>query len=196
MGCCASPPRGLASCATPIFAAVQQRTVRRVALQTFRHLHRLSLRFHLDRQTGGISRAIDRGTAGIEAVLRLAVFNVVPTLVEVALVTAILWKLFDWRYAILTLVAVACYLAFTFIFTGWRVRIRRTMNENDSDAKTKAVDSLLNYETVKYFGNEGHEAARFDAALARYEHAAVRSQVTLNMLNLGQATIISHCRWR
>ncbi len=174
-----------------IFAAVQQRTVRRVALQTFRHLHRLSLRFHLDRQTGGISRAIDRGTAGIEAVLRLAVFNVVPTLVEVALVTAILWKLFDWRYAVLTLFAVACYLAFTFIFTGWRVRIRRTMNENDSDAKSKAVDSLLNYETVKYFGNEGHEATRFDAALARYEHAAVRSQVTLNMLNLGQATIIS-----
>jgi ATP-binding cassette subfamily B protein len=174
-----------------IFAAVQQRTVRRVALQTFRHLHRLSLRFHLDRQTGGISRAIDRGTGGIEAVLRLAVFNVVPTLVEVALVTAILWNLFDWRYAALTLVAVALYLTFTFTFTGWRVRIRRTMNENDSDAKSKAVDSLLNYETVKYFGNEQHEAARFDAALARYEHAAVRSQVSLNMLNLGQAAIIS-----
>ncbi len=174
-----------------IFAAVQQRTVRRVALQTFRHLHRLSLRFHLDRQTGGLSRAIDRGTGGIEAVLRLAVFNVVPTLVEVALVSAILWNLFDWRYATLTLVAVAGYLAFTFIVTGWRVRIRRTMNENDSDAKSKAVDSLLNYETVKYFGNEAHEAARFDSALARYETAAVRSQVTLNMLNLGQATIIS-----
>jgi len=174
-----------------VFAAVQQRTVRRVALQTFRHLHRLSLRFHLDRQTGGISRAIDRGTSGIEAVLRLAVFNVVPTLVEVALVTGILWHLFDWRYAALTLVAVACYLAFTFTFTSWRVRIRRVMNDNDSDAQTKAIDSLLNYETVKYFGNENHEAARFDAALARYEHAAVRSQVSLNVLNLGQATIIS-----
>ena len=174
-----------------IFAAVQQRTVRRVALQTFRHLHRLSLRFHLDRQTGGLSRAIDRGTSGIEAVLRLAVFNVVPTLVEVALVTAILWRLFDWRYAALTLLAVACYLAFTFGLTTWRVRIRRTMNESDSDAKTKAVDSLLNYETVKYFGNEGHEAARFDEALSRYERAAVRSQVTLNLLNLGQAAIIS-----
>ena len=174
-----------------IFAAVQQRTVRRVALQTFRHLHRLSLRFHLDRQTGGLSRAIDRGTSGIEAVLRLAVFNVVPTLVEVVLVTAILWKLFDWRYAALTLVAVACYLAFTFVFTTWRVRIRRTMNESDSEAKTKAVDSLLNFETVKYFGNERHEAARFDEALSRYERAAVRSQVTLNMLNLGQAAIIS-----
>jgi ATP-binding cassette subfamily B protein len=174
-----------------VFAAVQQRTVRRVALQTFRHLHRLSLRFHLDRQTGGLSRAIDRGTGGIEAVLRLAVFNVVPTLVEVLLVTSILWYMFDWRYAALTLVAVAFYLAFTFTFTGWRVRIRRTMNENDSDAKTKAVDSLLNYETVKYFGNETHEANRFDEALARYERAAVKSQVTLNMLNLGQATIIS-----
>lgn len=174
-----------------IFAAVQQRTVRRVALQTFRHLHRLSLRFHLDRQTGGLSRAIDRGTSGIEAVLRLAVFNVVPTLVEVALVTAILWKMFDWRYAALTLLAVVCYLAFTFGLTTWRVRIRRTMNESDSDAKTKAVDSLLNYETVKYFGNEGHEATRFDEALSRYERAAVRSQVTLNLLNLGQAVIIS-----
>ena len=174
-----------------IFAAVQQRAVRRVALQTFRHLHRLSLRFHLDRQTGGLSRAIDRGTAGIEAVLRLAVFNVVPTLVEVVLVTAILWHLFDWRYAALTLLAVASYLTFTFTVTGWRLRIRRTMNETDSEAKTKAIDSLLNYETVKYFGNEGHEAARFDEALSRYERAAVRSQVTLNMLNLGQASIIS-----
>ena len=174
-----------------VFAAVQQRTVRRVALQTFRHLHRLSLRFHLDRQTGGLSRAIDRGTAGIEAVLRLAVFNVVPTLVEVLLVTAILWRLFDWRYAALTLVAVASYLAFTFTFTGWRVRIRRTMNVADSDAKTKAIDSLINYETVKYFGNERHEAARFDEALARYERAATRNQVSLNVLNLGQAVIIS-----
>ncbi len=174
-----------------VFAAVQQRTVRRVALQTFRHLHHLSLRFHLDRQTGGLSRAIDRGTAGIEAVLRLAVFNVVPTLVEVVLVTAILWHLFDWRYAALTLVAVASYLAFTFTFTGWRVRIRRTMNVADSDAKTKAIDSLINYETVKYFGNERHEAARFDEALARYERAATRNQVSLNVLNLGQAVIIS-----
>jgi len=177
-----------------VFAAVQQRTVRRVALQTFRHLHRLSLRFHLDRQTGGLSRAIDRGTSGIEAVLRLAVFNVVPTLVEVVLVTAILWRLFDWRYAALTLVAVAFYLAFTFTFTSWRVRIRRTMNEADSEAKTKAIDSLINYETVKYFGNERHEASRFDEALARYERAATRSQVSLNMLNLGQATIISIAR--
>jgi ATP-binding cassette, subfamily B, heavy metal transporter len=174
-----------------VFAAVQQRIARLVALQTFRHLHALSLRFHLDRQTGGLSRAIDRGTAGIENVLRMAVFNIVPTLIEVAMVTAILWRMFDWRYALLTLAAVSIYLAFTLVFTNWRVRFRRAMNETDSEAQTKAVDSLLNFETVKYFGNEAHEAARFDAARARYEHAAVRSQVTLNMLNLGQASIIA-----
>jgi ATP-binding cassette subfamily B protein len=174
-----------------VFAAVQQRTVRRVALQTFRHMHRLSLRFHLDRQTGGLSRGIERGTTGIENVLRLAVFNVIPTLLEVAMVTIILWRVFDWRFALVTLVAVGIYLAFTLLFTGYRVRIRRTMNENDSDAQSKAVDSLLNYETVKYFGNEAHEAARFDAAWARFERAAVKSQVTLNMLNLGQATIMA-----
>ena len=174
-----------------VFAAVQQRTVRRVALQTFEHLHRMSLRFHLDRQTGGLSRAIERGTTGIENVLRMAVFNIIPTLLEVVLVTTILWNLFDWRYAALTFVAVGLYLSFTLSFTNYRVRIRRSMNESDSDAQTKAVDSLLNYETVKYFGNEAHEARRFDAAWARYERAAVRSQVTLNMLNLGQAAIIA-----
>jgi ATP-binding cassette subfamily B protein len=174
-----------------IFAAVQQRTVRRVALQTFQHLHRLSLRFHLDRQTGGLSRAIERGTVGIEQVLRLAVFNVIPTLFEVMLVVGILWYVFDWRFALVTLVAVGLYLSFTLFFTNWRVRIRRTMNETDSDAQSKAVDSLLNYETVKYFGNEAHEARRFDDSWARYERAAVKNQVTLNMLNLGQAVIIA-----
>ncbi|MBV9785599.1 MAG: ABC transporter ATP-binding protein/permease [Acidisphaera sp.] len=174
-----------------VFAAVQMRTVRVVALRTFRHLHRLSLRFHLDRQTGGLARAIDRGTAGIQEVLRLAVFNVIPTLLEVAMVTAILWRLFDWRYALVTFMAVAIYIVFTFGFTNWRVRLRRSMNESDSQAQTRAVDSLLNYETVKYFGNEAHEARRFDEALARYERAAVRSQVSLNMLNLGQAVIIA-----
>ena len=174
-----------------VFAAVQQRIARMVALQTFQHLHALSLRFHLDRQTGGLSRAIDRGTSGIESVLRMAMFNVVPTLIEVAMVTVVLWKMFDWRYAALTLAAVGVYLAFTLIFTNWRVRFRRQMNETDSDAQTKAVDSLLNFETVKYFGNEAHEAHRFDRARARYEQAAVRSQVTLNLLNLGQAAIIA-----
>jgi ATP-binding cassette subfamily B protein len=174
-----------------VFAAVQQRTIRKVALQTFEHLHRLSLRFHLDRQTGGLSRAIERGTAGVEAVLRLAVFNILPTLFEVLLVTIILWRMFDWRFALVTFVAVALFICFTVLFTDWRVKFRRLMNDMDSDAQTKAVDSLLNFETVKYFGNEAHEATRFDAARARYERAAVRSQVTLNMLNLGQALIIS-----
>ena len=174
-----------------VFAAVQQRTVRLVALQTFQHLHRLSMRFHLDRQTGGLSRAIERGTGGIESVLRLSVFNIIPTLLEVLMVTAILWRLFDWRYAAVTLVAVALYISFTLGFTNWRVKFRRRMNDSDSEAQNKAVDSLLNYETVKYFGNEAHEARRFDEAKARYERAAVKSQVTLNMLNLGQATIIA-----
>jgi len=174
-----------------VFAAVQQRTVRKVGLRTFKHIHRLSLRFHLDRRTGGLSRAMERGTAGIETVLRLAVFNILPTLLEVFLVTAVLWRLFDWRYAALTFGAVALYLTFTFSFTGWRVKFRRTMNEMDSEAQSRAVDSLLNYETVKYFGNEAHETRRFDEALARYEKAAVKSQVTLNMLNLGQAVIIA-----
>ena len=182
---------GFAELRDAVFAAVQQRTIRKVALQTFEHLHRLSLRFHLDRQTGGMSRAIERGTAGVEAVLRLAVFNIIPTLLEVLMVTAILWRLFDWRFAAVTFLAVALYIAFTFLFTNWRVKFRRTMNEMDSDAQTKAVDSLLNFETVKYFGNEAHEARRFDGARARYERAAVRSQVTLNMLNLGQALIIA-----
>jgi ATP-binding cassette subfamily B protein len=174
-----------------IFAAVQQRTVRTAARRTFEHLHRLSLRFHLDRQTGGLSRIMDRGTSGIEEVLRLAVFNILPTLIEVLMVTAILWRLFDWRYALLTFTAVAAYVGFTLGFTNWRVKLRRTMNEIDNEAQTRAVDSLLNYETVKYFGNERYEASRFDDSLARYERAAVRSQVTLNMLNVGQSLIIA-----
>jgi ATP-binding cassette subfamily B protein len=182
---------GFAELRDAAFASVQQRAVRKVALETFEHLHRLSLRFHLDRQTGGLSRAIDRGTTGIETVLRLAVFNIIPTLLEVALVAIVMWRIFDWRYAALTLMAVGLYIGFTLAFTNWRVKLRRRMNEMDSEAKNKAVDSLLNYETVKYFGNELHEAQRFDESLARYESAAVRSQVTLNMLNLGQAAIIS-----
>jgi ATP-binding cassette subfamily B protein len=174
-----------------VFAAVQQRTTRRVALDTFRHMHGLSLRFHLDRQTGGVSRAIERGVQGIQQVLRLAVFNLLPTLIEVLMVTAIIWRLFDWRYAAVTFGAVASYIGFTVGFTTWRVKYRRQMNEVDSEANTKALDSLLNYETVKYFGNEAHEARRYDNALARYERAAVTTQVTLNMLNIGQAVIIA-----
>jgi ABC-type transport system involved in Fe-S cluster assembly fused permease/ATPase subunit len=182
---------GFAELRDAVFAAVQQRAVRRVALETFEHLHRLSLRFHLDRQTGALARAIDRGTSGIESVLRLAVFNIIPTLLEVVLVAAVLWRIFDWRYALLTLLAIGLYVGFTLAFTNWRVQFRRRMNEMDNEAKNKAIDALLNYETVKYFGNERHEARRFDESLARYEREAVRSQVTLNMLNLGQAAIIA-----
>ncbi|HQT61993.1 MAG TPA: ABC transporter ATP-binding protein/permease [Acidiphilium sp.] len=174
-----------------LFAAVQQRAARVISRETFEHLHNLSLRFHLDRQTGGLSRVILRGTTGIQTVLRLAVFNVVPTLIELLLTVGILWHMFNWAYAAITLAAVGGYLAFTFGFTSWRIKFRRQMNETDNAAQTKAIDSLLNFETVKYFGNEAHESVRFDASLAAYETAAVRSQVTLNALNLGQAAIIA-----
>jgi ATP-binding cassette subfamily B protein len=174
-----------------LFAKVQQRAVRTAARRTFQHLHALSLRFHLDRQTGALARAIDRGSQGIQSVLRLAVFNVVPTIIELLLVTAIIWRLFDWRFAAITFAAVVSYAGFTMSFAAWRSRIRRAMNDTDNDASTKALDSLLNYETVKYFGNEPHEVARYDTALARYERAAVRVQVSLNLLNIGQAFIIA-----
>jgi ATP-binding cassette subfamily B protein len=174
-----------------LFASVQQRAVRLLALRTFRHLHAVSLRYHLDRQTGGLSRVIDRGVLGMQSVLRLAVFNVVPTALELVMVTAIIWHMFDWRYAAVTCLAVLIYVAFTAVLAGRRGRYRRTMNDTDNDASTKSLDSLINYETVKYFGNEDHEAQRYDHALARYERAAVRVQVSLNMLNLGQAAIIA-----
>jgi ABC-type transport system involved in Fe-S cluster assembly fused permease/ATPase subunit len=174
-----------------LFASVQQRAVRLLALRTFRHLHAVSLRFHLDRQTGGLSRVIDRGVLGMQSVLRLAVFNVVPTALELVMVTAIIWYMFDWRYAVVTCLAVIIYVTFTAVLAGRRGRYRRTMNDTDNDASTKSLDSLINYETVKYFGNEEHEAQRYDTALARYERAAVRVQVSLNALNLGQAAIIS-----
>ncbi len=182
---------GFAELRDALFASVQQRAVRRIALETFRHLHRLSLRFHLDRQTGALGRIVDRGTAGIENALRLAVFNVLPTVFEVLLVTLVLWRIFDWRFALITFASVGSYLAFTVGFTGMRLRIRRRMNETDNEAKNKALDSLINHETVKYFGNEAHEAARFDESLAVYERAAVRSQVTLDLLNSGQAAIVA-----
>ncbi|OYV41827.1 MAG: metal ABC transporter permease [Rhodospirillales bacterium 20-64-7] len=182
---------GLGELRDALFAPVQQHAVRLLALRTFRHLHGLSLRYHLDRQTGGMSRVIDRGVLGMQQVLRLAVFNVVPTALELVMVTAIIWRMFDWRYAVATCAAVLLYVGFTAVLAGRRGRYRRTMNDTDNDASTKALDSLLNFETVKYFGNEAHEAARYDQALARYERAAVRVQVSLNMLNLGQAAIIA-----
>jgi len=182
---------GFAELRDAIFAAVQMRASRDVARQTFEHLHGLSMRFHLDRQTGGLSNIILRGTLGIQTVLRLATFNVVPTIIELLLTVGILWRLFNVWYALITFAAVGCYMAFTFAFTAWRTKFRRTMNETDNEAQTKAIDSLLNFETVKYFGNEAHESRRFDESLARYEIASVKSQVSLNMLNIGQATIIS-----
>ncbi len=174
-----------------IFAAVQMRASRVVARQTFEHLHNLSMRFHLDRQTGGLSNIILRGTLGIQNVLRLATFNVIPTVIELLLTVGIMWHYFDFWYPLITFVAVTFYMGFTFSFTAWRTKFRRVMNETDNEAQTKAIDSLLNFETVKYFGNEEHESKRFDESLARYEKASVKSQVSLNALNIGQAVIIS-----
>ena len=173
-----------------VFAKVGQRAVRTVGLETFRHLHELALRFHLERQTGGLTRSIERGTKGIDFLLTFMLFNIIPTLFEIVLVCAILWALFDIWFALITFVTVAGYIAFTLLVTEWRIQFRRRMNENDNLANTRAIDSLLNYETVKYFGNEEHEARRFDHALERYETAAVRSKTTLSALNTGQAAII------
>jgi ATP-binding cassette subfamily B protein len=173
-----------------VFAKVGQRAIRTVALQTFRHLHSLSLAFHLERQTGGLSRAIERGTAGIDTLLTFMLFNIVPTLIEIALVCGILWAFFDFWYAAVTLACVAGYIYYTLLITEWRLKYRRQMNETDQEANTRAIDSLLNYETVKYFGNEQYEASRFDQALARYERASVASKSSLSLLNIGQAAII------
>jgi ATP-binding cassette, subfamily B, heavy metal transporter len=174
-----------------VFAKVGQRAVRRLALATFRHLHALSLRFHLERQTGGLSRAIERGIRGTEFLLSYMLFNVVPTLFEILLVCAILWGFYRASFALATLATIIAYIAFTFSVTDWRIKFRREMNERDSEANTRAIDSLLNFETVKYFANEAHEAQRFDQALRAYERAAVRSQTTLSALNIGQGIIIA-----
>jgi ATP-binding cassette subfamily B protein len=174
-----------------LFAKVAQHAIRSVALGAFRHLHALSLRFHLDRQTGGLSRALDRGAKGIEFLLIFVMFNVVPTILEILLVCAILWWLFDWRFAAIPLVTIIGYIVFTFRVTEIRIRYRRQMNRADNDSNTKAIDSLLNYETVKYFGNEAHEAARYDDSLRDYETAAVRSRASLSALNSGQSVIIA-----
>ncbi|HSK38831.1 MAG TPA: ABC transporter ATP-binding protein/permease [Arenibaculum sp.] len=174
-----------------VFAKVGQRAIRSVALTIFRHLHELALRFHLERQTGGLSRSIERGTRAIQTLLSFTLFNILPTLLEILLVCAILWGLFDVWFALVTFVSVIGYVAFTMTVTEWRLKYRRQMNEMDNRANTKAIDSLLNYETVKYFGNEDHEARRYDESLRSYESAAVRSQSTLSLLNIGQALIIS-----
>jgi len=174
-----------------VFAKVGQRAVRQVALATFRHLHQLSLRFHLERQTGGLSRAVERGIRGTEFLLDYFLFSFVPTVFEILLVCSILWGLYEWSFAVVTVVTILGYVGFTFTVTDWRLQFRREMNERDSEANTKAIDSLLNFETVKYFANEEHEARRFDTALQAYEIAAVRSQHTLSFLNIGQGAIIA-----
>ena len=174
-----------------IFAKVAQRAIREAGLKTFRHLHKLAMRFHLDRQTGGLSRAVERGTKGIDFLLNFMLFNVLPTLLEILLVCAIMWGLFNVWYALVTFVTVCIYIFWTVAITDWRLKYRRQMNKMDGEANTKAIDSLLNYETVKYFGNEEHEAARFDQALKSYEESAVKSKVSLSMLNVGQGAVIS-----
>ena len=182
---------GFAELRDGLFARVAQRAIRNAALTVFRHLHGLALRFHLDRQTGGLSRVIERGTKAIETLLSFALFNILPTLIEILLVAVILWGLFDIWFTLVTLLSVGGYIAFTMLVTEWRLKFRRRMNDTDQEANTRAIDSLLNYETVKYFGNEAFEAERFDHSLRRYEDAAVRSKTSLAMLNIGQAGIIS-----
>ena len=174
-----------------VFAKVGQNALRTVALQVFRHLHHLSLRFHLDRRTGGLSRAIERGTKGIDFLLRFSLFNILPTLLELSLVCGVLLINYGADYSGITLFAVGIYIVFTLTVTEWRLKHRREMNRTDSEANTRAIDSLLNFETVKYFGNESHEANRFDQSMAQYESAAVRSQTSLALLNIGQGVIIA-----
>jgi ABC-type transport system involved in Fe-S cluster assembly fused permease/ATPase subunit len=176
---------------TAIFAKVSQRAIRRLALSVFGHLHALSLRFHLERRTGGLSRAIERGTSGIDFLLSFMLFNVVPTVFEMLVVCAILWRLYNWTFAVVVFATILIYIAFTFSVTDWRVRVRREMNERNSEANSKAVDAMLNFETVKYFANEEYEARRYDASLEAYERAAVKSDTSLAVLNLGQASIIA-----
>jgi ATP-binding cassette subfamily B protein len=174
-----------------LFAKVTQRAVRKIALQVFRHLHALSLRFHLARQTGGLTRDVERGQRGISSLISFTLFSILPTLVEIALVASILAVKYDWSFVVITAGALVLYIAFTIGITEWRTHFRRQMNELDSKANTRAVDSLINYETVKYFGNEAFEARRYDDSMQRWEQAAVRSQTSLSALNVGQSAIIA-----
>jgi ATP-binding cassette subfamily B protein len=174
-----------------LFARVTQRAVRTIALKVFRHLHALSLRFHLNRQTGGMTRDIERGTRGVSSLVSYSLFSILPTLVEITLVLGYLGTHYDAWFAGITAIALVTYITFTVTVTEWRTHFRRTMNELDSKANTKAIDSLINYETVKYFGNEDYEARRYDEGLQKYEQAAVRSQTSLSFLNTGQSLIIA-----
>jgi ABC-type transport system involved in Fe-S cluster assembly fused permease/ATPase subunit len=174
-----------------VFAKVTQRAVRTIALKVFRHLHSLSLRFHLNRQTGGMTRDIERGTRGISSLVSYTLFSILPTLIEITMVIGYLALHYDVWFSVITAVALVVYIVFTISVTEWRTHFRRTMNELDSKASTKAVDSLINFETVKYFGNEDYEASRYDEGLQRYEGAAVKSQTSLSVLNTGQSVIIA-----
>ncbi|MEM1306892.1 MAG: ABC transporter ATP-binding protein/permease [Pseudomonadota bacterium] len=181
------------------FTKVGQHAVRQLNNRTFRHLHALSLRFHLERRTGGLSRVVERATRAIELIIRMGILNVIPTFIELALMSIVLLYFFSWHYVAVIMVTVAVYFVFTLKATEWRLGIRREMNDSDNDANTKAVDSLLNFETVKYFGNEDLEARRFDHAMGRYEQAAIRTYYSLALLNSGQIIIftigMTLCMW-
>jgi len=174
-----------------IFAKVAMHAVRRLALLTFEHMHALSLRFHLERKTGGLTRVLQRGRDAIETIVRLVIVQAVPTAVELALIIVVLLYQFDWRYVVVITATVAVYMGYTYTATEWRIGIRRRMNDSDTEANTKAIDSLLNYETVKYFGAEPHETRRYDRAMARYEEASVKSYTSLAVLNAGQAAVFT-----
>jgi len=174
-----------------LFAAVAMHSVRRLANETFEHMHRLSLRFHLERKTGGLTRVLERGRAGIESIVRMTMLTLFPTIIEFVMILAVLLYEFDWRYAIITVLMIVAYMYFTTKATEWRINIRRSMNESDTDASGKAVDSLLNFETVKYFGSEAREASRYDKAMERFEKASVKAYISLAVLNAGQAIIFT-----
>ena len=174
-----------------LFAAVAMNAVRRLAIEVFEHLHRLSLRFHLERKTGGLTRVLERGRNAIETLIRTSMLTAIPTVVEFAMIVVAMLITFDWRYVAVISITVVAYLVFTTLATNWRIGIRRSMNESDTEANTKAIDSLLNFETVKYFGAEDREAARYDKAMARYERMSVRTYVSLTVLNAGQAFIFT-----
>ena len=174
-----------------VFAKVQYHAMREVAVSTFAHVHTLSLRFHLERKTGGLSRVIERGTKGIDTLLSFALFSIFPTILLLVFYTIILLEKLNWQIAAATFVMVVAYVWFTFAITRWRIQFRRDMNQSDQDANTKAVDSLLNYETVKYFNNEGHETRRFDKSMEKYSRASIQAQLSLSILNTGQAFIMA-----
>jgi ABC-type transport system involved in Fe-S cluster assembly fused permease/ATPase subunit len=174
-----------------IFARVAQRALRKLALQTFTHIHQMSLRYHITRKTGGLSRIIERGVKGVEFLLRFLLFSIGPLVLELVMIGLVLWTLFDFWYLAVVVGVIAAYVAFTFKVTEWRVKLRKQMNDQDTDANQKAIDSLLNFETVKYFGAERREAARYDAAMAGYEKAALQTSYSLAFLNFGQSVLIT-----